>query len=154
MTACICKTLFICNGSTLNHDTMHQMCQIEITQRVERSVSVFSSSHGQEQRIYVSDEFRSCLPWFSENLIWCFMSARRECGTGLDEGQTKINISLHDPTLTTRETVHVTLSRAAHKSVIYPPHPTPRWASVTYMLALITVSLCCNTTLDWECSFI
>lgn len=48
----------------------------EIKLRLERSFSFHSSPHGEEQRIYVCDEFRFSLPWFSENLIWCFMKSR------------------------------------------------------------------------------
>lgn len=44
----------------------------------------------------------------------------------LEESQRKMNISQHDPTLTTRENTHVTSARAAHESVISfstPSHP-------------------------------
>jgi len=36
----------------------------------------------------------------------------------LEESQRKMNISQHDPTLTTRENTHITSSRSAHESVI------------------------------------
>ncbi len=42
---------------------------------------------------YVCDEFRFCLPWFSENLIWCFMRS----GTRARGRWTYLNMTPHWP---------------------------------------------------------